>query len=164
MGCDRGGGRRLISPIQGRLLLGADQPRHHHTVEHRLGRAGHEQMAIGLIPLDVQRAAGQIEAGAALAQAQQMAGHQRGAGAGATGQGGASAPLPHPHHQMGWLQHLHEVHVGAGREHGMALQGRPQQLEIDRLDIRHRNHDVGIPHADGCHGQNLASDGQIPLG
>ena len=121
-------------------------------------------MVAGLIPADFQRPARQIEAGAALTETEQMAGHQGGAGARAAGQGGASAPLPHPHHQMAGVQHLHEVNVGAGREDRMQLQGSPQQLQIDTFQIQHRNHHMGIAHADGGYGQDLAGDGQIPLG
>ena len=93
-----------------------------------------------------------------------MAGHQGGAGARATGQGGASTSLPNPHHQVAWMQHLHEVNIGARREDGMQLQRSPQQVQIDPFEIQHRNHHMGIAHADGGNGQDLAVDGQIPLG
>ena len=145
-------------------MIAVDQTRHDHAVEHGLGRPGHEQVIAGAIPSNLQRPPRQIEASPALAQPQQVAGHQGGASPRATGQGGAGAPLPDPHHQMAGMQHLYEVHVGACRELRMHLQRGPQHRQINALEIRHRNHDVGIAHADGGHRQDLARDRQLPLG
>ena len=121
-------------------------------------------MTAGFIPGNLQRSAREIQAGAALRQAETMGDHQGGAGAGATGQGRASTPLPHPHHQMGGAEGLHEVHVGAGGKGRMHLQGGPVTLEIDSRNIVHGNHHMGIAHASRSHREGLTSNLQAALG
>ena len=129
-----------------------------------LSGAIHEHLAAGGIPVDLQGATGKVEAGLPFREPQAVASHEGGAGTSAAGQGGTSAPLPHPHEQVIRGQHLHEVHVGFGREAGMNLEGGTKALEIDLLHGIHRNHHMGIAHAGGRHGKPFAIHLQLPLG
>ena len=114
--------------------------------------------------MNLQRSAGQVDTGATLAQTKAVAGHERGAGARAAGEGGTCAPFPDPHQQMLGIQHLHEVHVGFGRERRMDLKSTAETLQIDLLNRIHRDHHMGITHAGSRHSEPFAIHVQLPLG
>ena len=114
--------------------------------------------------MNLQRTAGQVDAGATLAQAQAVAGHERGAGTRAAGEGGTRATFPDPHQQMLGAEHLHEMHVGFGRERWMNLKSTAEALQIDLVNRIHRDHHMGIAHAGSRHSETLAIHVQFPLG
>ena len=58
-------------------------------------------------------------------------------------------------------EHLDEVHVGAGREGPVHLQGGTEALQIDRRHVGDGHDGVGIAHAGGRHRQALAQHLQL---
>lgn len=91
------------------------------AIENQLSRASHVDVVVRLPPLDVQGAARQVNAAAAVNLALQHASHNSGAGTSATGQGATSTALPHNHADVRPGQDLNELGVGLGREDDVLL-------------------------------------------
>ena len=61
-------------------------------------------------------------------------------------------------------EHLHEMHIGASREGGMAFKGRTETLQLNGFHILHGNHHMGIAHAGGRHREGVTFHLQLSLG
>ena len=93
-----------------------------------------------------------------------MTRHQGRAGSGTAGKGWASSPLPDPHHQVRGREHLHKMHIRFGGEGRMNLQLAAEAVEVDRINGIHRNHNMGVPHANRCHCKAFAVNLQFTDG
>ena len=111
-------------------------------------RAAHRHMAVALLPGDVERAARQADRRRAGEQPEPDAGDQRRAGGRAAGEGSPGAPLPHVERDVIGRIRAGKGDIGAVRQHGVVLQGRPEMVDVGQGRLgRQPEDEVRVAHA-----------------